>query len=398
MGLTVAVLFQRLGPYHEARLHAASRLATVIGIELSPTDEVYQWEPLDSVRGFTRVSLFPGSECKHVSGHETYPRLLAALGPRRPHAVAIPGLSTGLALAALRWCLETRTPAVLMSESQFSDRSRVFWREAVKARIVRLFSAALVGGAPHASYVASLGLAHNRIFPGYDVVDNAYFAQGADAARANERLRLTLGLPEPFFLASSRFVEKKNLPGLLRAYGRYREAAGSGAWRLVLAGDGPLRRDLLSLMNRLRLNEHVLLSGFKQYPELPAFYGLAGAFIHASTTEQWGLVVNEAMAAGLPVIVSEPCGCVPDLVQNGRNGFTFDPYDIHALAGLMLKVSSMSEDERQAMSRASREIISRWTPETFAGNLAKALEAALAAPRPRPTACDRALLWALMHR
>jgi 1,2-diacylglycerol 3-alpha-glucosyltransferase len=56
--------------------------------------------------------------------------------------------------------------------------------------------------------------------------------------------------------------------------------------------------------------------------------GLASAFIQASTTEQWGLVVNEAMASGLPVLVSERCGCAPDLVKNGVNGYTFDPYDI----------------------------------------------------------------------
>ena len=81
------------------------------------------------------------------------------------------------------------------------------------------------------------------------------------------------------------------------------------------------------------------MPGFKQYDELPIYYGLAGAFIHASTTEQWGLVVNEAMAAGLPVIVSERCGCAPDLVENGRNGFTFDPYDVDALTHLMLKMA-----------------------------------------------------------
>ena len=114
--------------------------------------------------------------------------------------------------------------------------------------------------------------------------------------------------------------------------------------------------------------------------------------------EQWGLVVNEAMAAGLPALVSNRCGCAPDLVEEGRNGFTFDPYDAEELARLMLRVSSMSEDGRAAMGQASREIISRWTPETFATNLMKAVQIALNAPQPKATVVGRALLWVLIHR
>ena len=73
------------------------------------------------------------------------------------------------------------------------------------------------------------------------------------------------------------------------------------------------------------------------------------AFVHASASEQWGLVVNEAMAAGLPVIVSERCGCAPDLVREGVNGLTFDPCDVAELAGLMERVAAMADWQRAAM-------------------------------------------------
>jgi glycosyltransferase involved in cell wall biosynthesis len=141
----------------------------------------------------------------------------------------------------------------------------------------------------------------------------------------------------------------------------------------------------------------VVRPGFKQYDDLPAYYGLAGAYIQASTTEQWGLVVNEAMAAGLPVIISNRCGCAPDLVEEGRNGYTFDPYDLDALAGLLRKIAA-DDCDRAAMGQASREIIARWTPQTFAENLGKAAEAALNAPRPQANLLDKALLGALMRR
>ena len=169
-------------------------------------------------------------------------------------------------------------------------------------------------------------------------------------------------------------------------------------WNLILLGDGPLRAEVRSTISRLGLETAVSVPGFKQYDELPSYYGLAAAFVHASSTEQWGLVVNEAMAARLPILVSNRCGCAPDLVEEGRNGFTFDPYDTEELAHLMLQVASMPATERAAMGRASIEIISRWTPECFATNLMKAVELALATPRPKSTVVDKALLWALIHR
>ena len=141
-------------------------------------------------------------------------------------------------------------------------------------------------------------------------------------------------------------MEKKNLPKLIEAYAEYRIRSESGSqkpevidskalWELVLLGDGPLKTDLRRLISDLRLNEHVHLPGFKQYEELPVYYGLAKAFVHASTTEQWGLVVNEAIASGLPVIVSNRCGCAPELV-NG-NGFTFDPGNRHELVARLVR-------------------------------------------------------------
>jgi glycosyltransferase involved in cell wall biosynthesis len=192
-------------------------------------------------------------------------------------------------------------------------------------------------------------------------------------------------------------VPKKNLPRLIEAFARYRQTAGPSAWPLELLGDGPMRGELERTRAAHSLETALVMPGFVQYGGLPSYYGNAGAFVHASTIEQWGLVVNEAMAAGLPVLVSERCGCAPDLVEEGRNGHTFDPYDVDALAGLMLKVVSGARD-RAAMGEASRQIIARWSPETFAEGLERAVRAALDLPLQRPGLLERMLLWALSHR
>jgi glycosyltransferase involved in cell wall biosynthesis len=166
----------------------------------------------------------------------------------------------------------------------------------------------------------------------------------------------------------------------------------------VLIGDGALRPRIEAEVQALGLDDVIHMPGFKQNHELPAWYGLADAFVHASTTEQWGLVVNEAMASGLPVLVSNRCGCAPDLVQDGGNGFTFDPGDVEELAGLMQRVAAMSDERRRAMGRASERIIADWGPERFADGLMQAVQVALSRPPPKASWLDRSLLWALVHR
>jgi glycosyltransferase involved in cell wall biosynthesis len=318
----------------------------------------------------------------------------------------------------------------------------------MKRRILKLCSATLAGGIPHADYLRKLGVPSDRTFLGYDAVDNDYFAQGAKEVRGQPGevepglhgpreagSREKYGLPERYFLASARFIEKKNLPRLLQAYARYRTLAGSGEsrergaesgerksvvrvkpqggnaasggpvvrsplvpWSLVLLGDGPLRPSILNLRSSLGLDTCVHLPGFIQYPDLPIYYGLASAFIHASTTEQWGLVVNEAMASGLPVLVSNRCGCVQDLVKEGVNGFTFDPYNVEELAQLMVRAWSTEPRAWSKMGDASREIISNWGPERFASGLQQAVECALRIGPVKPTLLQKLILKGMLVR
>jgi 1,2-diacylglycerol 3-alpha-glucosyltransferase len=317
--------------------------------------------------------------------------------------VAIPGWSDNAAIAGLRWCTETGTPAILMSESTAHDHWRVRWREWIKQRIVELYSTALVGGQRHADYLVQLGMPRDRIFTGYDVVDNEHFRQKAAEVR-NQRsdVRQKYGLPENYFLASARFIKKKNLPTLIRAYADYRRRPGvrrqelvasgrNAPWQLVLLGDGPLRETLNSQLSTLNLHGQVYLPGFKQYDELPAYYALAKAFVHASATEQWGLVVNEASASGLPVIVSNCCGCVPELVQ--ENGFTFDPMNQHELASRLFEMASLSDEERERLGQASHRIATNFGPNRFGEGLKRAATMAIDLPQSKFRAFDRAILF-----
>ena len=165
-----------------------------------------------------------------------------------------------------------------------------------------------------------------------------------------------------------------------------------------MLGDGPLRPALCARLRALGLQSYVHLPGFIQYEELPVYYGLAETLIHASTTEQWGLVVNEAMASGLPVLVSNRCGCATDLVEEGINGFTFDPNDIGSMARLMMRMTSMDLETRSRMGHASYRIISNWGPERFARGLQDAVECAMREGPPCAALLDHLLLKAQMLR
>jgi glycosyltransferase involved in cell wall biosynthesis len=394
----IAVLFHRFGPYHWARLNAAGTLSCTLGLELSAETSEYGWQKVGGESTFRRVTLFPESDGRLAPTQELARRLHATLDEYQPAAVAIPGWSDKGALAALSWCLKKGKPAIVMSESQASDETRQWPKEAIKRRVVGLCATALTGGTTQANYLATLGMPRPHIFTGYDVVDNDYFSRESEVARRNaDELRARLNLPEKYFLASNRFIVKKNLHRLLEAYSGYRQLAGPGGWKLVLLGDGPLKPQLLAQVEQLGLGSDVLLRGFKQYDELPAYYGLAGAFVHASTTEQWGLVVNEAMACGLPVLISERCGCAIDLVVSGRNGFTFNPFHVQALIQLLLDLAGKKFDLK-AMGEASREIVARWSPKTFAANLLRATETALQLPARKMSFLNQAVLQALLRR
>jgi len=119
----------------------------------------------------------------------------------------------------------------------------------------------------------------------------------------------------------------------------------------------------------------VHLRGFESYDELPIYYGLANAFVHASMTEQWGLVVNEAIASGLPVIVSNRCGCAPELVSD--NGSTFDPTNEHELTARLLEMSSLSDRERKHLGGNSYRIAANFAPERFGEGLERAASMAM---------------------
>ena len=268
---------------------------------------------------------------------------------------------------------------MLLSDSVKGNMKRVWWKEAYKKYLVRNCQSAFVAGTPQARYVAQLGIPEEKVFqPGSCSIDNDYWEAASAKARAGQgQLRNDYDLPEKYFLCVARFIDCKNLPFLLDSYAQYCRESDE-PWGLVLCGSGELEPSLRRQADKLQLGD-IRFVGFRQVGDLPVYYGLASAFVLASSViECWGLVVNEAMACGLPVLVSNQVGSAEDLVVDGVNGFEFDPF---LVSDLSQKMQMLAEDEELAdqMGTESRRLIDAHSCEVAAQNLWGAVSAARAA-------------------
>lgn len=367
------------GPYHTARLRACQAIAPegveVIGIAVAGQVQGRPWVADGDLGGVKVETLFPDAMYHELPAQSVNDAMKSALDELQPDAMGVSGYGMADSRAALQWCCGNGVTRVLMTESKHDDAPRVWWKELFKRRLVARFGSALCGGSPHRAYLEQLGMKPELIFDRYDVVDNDRFWQAAEAARKNPEPFLELpGLDEDkaYFLVSSRFIDRKNLPRLLSAYHLYRQKHPQG-WRMIILGTGP-DEDALRKQVAEQSIPDVVFAGFQQFDELVAYYAFAGAFVHPALQEQWGLVVNEAMACGLPIGVSKTVGSAYDLVQDGVNGFKFDPNEVSSIEDALTRLAA-SPEQCENMAACSLDIIKQWSPEHFAESFWAAVEA-----------------------
>jgi len=397
--MRVAVVFDNLGPYHVARIAGAARNLDILAVEVRGKSTIYDWGAPNLPANLDRTCLAPSGASRPMSWSSAMEALDERIGAFQPDAIALPGWSSLASLASIVWASDRGIPTIAMSDTNQADFRRTGVVEQAKRAIVRSFAAGLAAGDSAKNYLVALGLPESAVFLGYDVVDNSYF-EVAVAAAERQRIMPALEGGERldsrwwgrFFLASARFIQKKNLPALLDAYASYRQQCDNPeeAWPFVILGDGALRPALEARRRTLGLDGKVHLPGFIQYGDLPNYYAAAGAFVHASITEQWGLVVNEAMASGLPVAVSSRCGCAEMLVEEGVNGFTFDPYDTDSITKALVRLAG--HPEPAALGRAGLSRIALWGPDRFGQGLSAAAEAACRRGAKTTSAATRLLI------
>ena len=277
-------------------------------------------------------------------------------------AVWVHGYSSINSLHAILAARALGIPVLVRAEPWLQDRPRAGWKLKAKRlffhALRRCVAAVLPIGTRNAEYWAYY-LGHR--FPAFLMpyaVDNERFAAGMTAG--SPELRASLGLDEgrPVILFASKLQERKHCDDLLEAYLRLPDRPDRQQPHLLVVGDG---EQMVQLRQRVEQSgaHLVRFAGFRNQTELPAIFALSTVFVLPSRHEAWGLIVNEAMACGMPVIVSDEVGCAVDLVQSGANGYIFPVRDVAALTEALEAVLAPGEAER--MGRQSRERITKWS-------------------------------------
>jgi glycosyltransferase involved in cell wall biosynthesis len=243
------------------------------------------------------------------------------------------------------------------------------WRGSLKQRlgtfgsrfyVKPLADAVWLPGERQSAFARRLGFSQNAILRGSFTCDNPAFG-------AVHNSRIARGSPVPRrFVFVGRMVRAKGIDRLAKAYRLYR-TQNSDAWPLICCGSGPMR-------SCLENQEGIQVDGFVQPDQMPKVLESAGCLILPSSFEPWALVVHEAAASGRLIIASESVGAVTHLVQPGYNGFIFDNNDIVGLANLMSRVSSMSDEQLDHMSRASYSLSHQFSPKQWVDTLLQSYE------------------------
>lgn len=275
----------------------------------------------------------------------------------RPSLVVISGWDQTVSWVALAYCRATRTPAILWAESNEFDRPRVQWREQMKRIFLRGITTAHVYGLTNRDYLLRLGMQHRQVVLKRAVVDVDLFRPLGRRPISSVRTFLYVG----------RISTEKNLDMLLTA-AKALLRSGREAFRVKIIGYGPLRSHLQSRVIAEGIQHIVMIGEAVQQVDLPLMYSGADLFVLPSTSEPWGLVVNEAMACGLPVIVSDQCGCCSDLVKP-ETGWSFAPHSLSSLLAAMNSALDASDDQLRQMGFAARSAVLEYAPAAVANRV-----------------------------
>ena len=299
----------------------------------------------------------------------------AALRRAAPDVIVCGGYNYVASWNALRWAQLNGAHFFLWVESTAKDlRKNHRWVESLKERFLSACDGFVVPGKSSRDYLLSYGVPDERIFTAPNAVDTEFFSTCSEMVRKSAaESRKRLGLPARFFLFVGRLLVVKGVFDLLDAYEaltpKLRREIG-----LVFVGTGPaeaeLRRRAVSITPG-----SIVIAGFVQREQLPAFYALANVFVFPTHSDPWGLVVNEAMACGLPVICSSAAGCGADLVKHGWTGRIVGAGDVDELASTMNELTRDAE-QRSRMGQRGQKRILQYSPEAWAAAVARAIYSA----------------------
>ncbi|MQX38219.1 glycosyltransferase [Roseospira navarrensis] len=335
---TLVFLWSNFGPYHMDRLEAVGRhfvgRRRVLGLEMFPGHDLYGWTT-GAAEAFEKRTLFAADAKPGVIGQLR--GILRHLPPARDSVVYVSHYQRPAVLLLALWLRLRGGRVVMLGVSKFDDYPRSLWREVGKSLFLWPYHGALSSARRPRDYLRFLGIPADRI-------------RGECNTVSLDRIRRQAGVPPApdgpphavrHFTSIARLVPKKNHAVLLEAYRLYCDRV-TAPRPLHLCGSGPLEADLRAQAEALGIADRVVFRGWVQDAEASRTLGTTLALLLPSVEEQFGNVVIEAQAMGLPVILSDNCGARDLLVRTAVNGYVVEPDNPRGLATVM---TQLSEDE-----------------------------------------------------
>ncbi|MCR4411012.1 MAG: glycosyltransferase [Thermoguttaceae bacterium] len=370
--MRIAVITPKPTPYRDPFWNA---VAGQPGVELdvfycTAVGEDRPWQ-VDWQMRF-RAEVLPRRRWPGLDGWYDNPAVSDRLGATRYDAVVLGGYNHLTMLRAMRDCRRRSVPYLVMCESFLSLR-RAWWRRILKTPLVRWAVRHAAGWLPTGrlarEYLLHYGAQADRIclVPNSPDLD-ALRREALELAPRRVELRRQFGWgDEPVVLFVGRLIRKKGVDVLIEALARL-----DAPTRLVVAGDGPERTNLECLAARRLGRSRAEFVGFRQPGELPQWYAAADVFCLPSLTEPWGVVVMEALASGLPVVVSELVGCHPDVLNDRRVGQAVPPGDPESLSRALQQYLAC-RPSRDEIHQAWQPVFEQMRHEVVAQNLVELL-------------------------
>jgi glycosyltransferase involved in cell wall biosynthesis len=323
-----------------------------------------QWN-FDLLAGYRSVFLGDAARTREPGGFWSLiaPQVWSELRSGRYDVVWLHGHNYAANLLALMAAKSVNIPVLMRGDTHLGlahGAIKSLLQQPALSALYRACDRFLAIGSANAAFYRAMGVPEHKIFLVPYCVDNDRFIGSAtltDDQKINTRKQYSVRLDRPSILYAAKFVRGKRPADLLNAVRRLKTERNL-AFTAVMAGSGELEQELRAYCVEHAL-DNVVFTGFVNQLELPALYGASDIFVLPSEQEHWGLSVNEAMCASLPIVVSREIGCVPDLVKDGINGFTLATGDVDGLTR-SLRCLIKNEDLRHQQGRASLARIQQW--------------------------------------
>jgi glycosyltransferase involved in cell wall biosynthesis len=376
--------------YWPARLKALAAYLTERGdslevVEIAGKGSPYAFSEKKLVSDLRWHILYPDAKPEELNGKAIKQKLFELLDNINPDVVISGAIAFASGALATQWVNARKDKRlVIFDDAKMEAVKRSGVVNFVKQNVYNGVDAMFYPAEPWIPTGKFWGFKEEEMFFGVDVVDNAFWSEPVDSHPYDFK----------YYVAVGRQIEKKNYLTIVKAYHRYCDSVGrENAYKLMLIGNGPEHDTIMQYISDHDLQECVICHDFMTQEALRVVYQNAEMLSSSSSSsETWGLVINEAMCGGCAIIASNECGATETLVQEGVNGYRTSCHDVEGLAAAMSKYHHLTEAEKSRMRQASKEIVSKWGLETFAAGAYDACKYVMSHPKRKVSLLSRLII------